>query len=138
MKVRLKRLNDAVRFEGVNDAGNSVIIEGGPDAGGEGKGVRPTEALLMSLAACSSVDVVMILKKMRQDLQDIQVDIEGERAMDQVPAVFTKIHLTFYLTGQIKPAKAEQALKLSVEKYCTVVKMLEGSVGITYSYELKS
>ena len=136
MKVQLKRVNNSVRFEAKNVAGNSVLIEGGPDIGGEGKGVRPTEALLMSLAACSSIDVVLILKKMRQQLDDIQVEVDGERALDEVPAVFKKIHLIFHLTGQIKPEKAAQAIQLSVEKYCTVAMMLDKSVVITHSFTI--
>ncbi len=136
MKLTLKRLNDAVLFEGENAGGNSIIIDGSPDIGGVRKGVRPTEALLFSLASCSSIDVVLILKKMRQRLDDIQVEIDAQRAEDRVPKVFTKIHLTFHLKGEMKLDKVEQALQMSVEKYCTVAKMIDKVAEITYSYTI--
>jgi len=138
MSLVLKRLNDAVLFEGYGANGNSIVIDGGPDAGGVGKGVRPTEALLFGLASCSSIDVVLILKKMRQQLDDIQVEIDSERAEDQVPKIFTKIHLTFHLKGKLRPEKVEQALKMSVEKYCTVAKMIDQVAEITHSFTINA
>ena len=136
MKVTLKRLNKAVLFEGTNAEGNTITLDGSPDIGGEGKGMRPTEALLVSLAACSSIDVVVILEKMRQQLDDINVEITGERAEDQVPKIFTKIHLHFILTGNIKPEKAAQAVQMSGEKYCTVSKMVDKVAEVTFDFEI--
>ena len=77
MKITLKRLNDAVHFEGSNEDGNTVHIDGSPAIGGEGKGLRPMQLLLVSLGPCSSMDVVCILKKMRQRREDIQVEVKG-------------------------------------------------------------
>ncbi len=136
MKLTLKRLNDAVLFEGQNADGNTIVMDGSPDVGGVGKGVRPTEALLFGLASCSSIDVVLILKKMRQRLDDIQVEIDAQRAEDQVPKVFTKIHLTFHLKGELKPEKVEQALQMSIEKYCTVAKMIDKVAEISYGFTI--
>lgn len=137
MKITLKRINQNVRFEGVNTAGIKVVTEGSPDIGGEGKGIRPMELLLMSLASCSSMDAVTILKKMRQPLDDMQVEVEGNRDTEQVPAVFKKIHLHFHLSGQLKPEKVEQALRLAVEKYCSVGRMLEKTATITWDFTIK-
>lgn len=134
MKVTLKRLNKEVLFEGANAEGNTIHLDGSPDIGGEGKGMRPTEALLVSIAACSSIDVVILLKKMRQQLDDINVEITGERAEDQVPKIFTKIHLHFILTGNIKEEKAAQAIQLSADKYCTVAKMVDSVAEITHDF----
>ena len=136
MEITLQRINQAVRFEGIDSTGNSVILEGSPEIGGEGRGVRPMELLLMSLASCSSMDVVTILKKMRQPIDDLRVVVRGERAMDEVPAVFKKIHLTFYFSGKIRPEKAAEALKLSIEKYCSVARMLEKTAEITHDFEI--
>ena len=136
MKVTVQRLNDAVLFEGKNTDGNTIILDGSTNIGGEGKGMRPTEALLVSLASCSSIDVVLILKKMRQQLDDIKVEVDAEQAIDQVPKVFTKIHMTFHLKGEIKPIKAEQAIQKSLEKYCTVAKMIEGKAEITSEFTI--
>ena len=137
MKITLQRVNQAVRFEGVNSAGNTVIVEGSPEIGGEGQGMRPMELLLVSLASCSSMDVVSILKKMRQPLEELRVEVEGQRATDQVPAVFTKIHLRFVLKGDLRADRVEEAIRLSVDKYCSVGRMLDKTAEITYDWKME-
>ena len=115
-----------------------VHIDGSPDIGGLGLGVRPMEMVLMALASCSSLDLVSILKKQKQDLKDLSVSVEGERR-EQIPTIFTKIHLAFSMTGDIDPAKAERAAELAVKKYCSVHDMLvAGGVKITYSLLINS
>lgn len=138
MEVTLARINDAVNFRAINEDQLEVRIDGGPDDGGVGGGVRPMQMVLMALGGCSSIDVVLILKKMRQDLKDMRVLVTGTRAEDQVPRVFTDIHLTFFLTGTIEQAKAEKAISLSINKYCSVAQMLVPKVNITYDLELES
>lgn len=137
MKVELKRVNNAVHFEGSAPSSTVKIqIDGSPDIGGEGLGVRPMEMVLMALASCSSLDLVSILKKQKQDLQDFSVSVEGERR-EQIPTVFTKIHMTFTLKGTIDQDKANRAAELAVKKYCSVHDMLEaGGVEITYSLSI--
>ena len=137
MHIILQRLNDAVHFEAKNDDGNTVSIDGSPDVGGEGKGVRPMQLLLMSLAGCSSIDVVSLLKKMRQPLEDIRVEVNGERDTSEVPAVFKKIHLTFFLKGKLDEGKVAKAIGMSVEKYCSVARMLEKTAEITWGMEIE-
>ena len=136
MHITLQRLNDAVHFEAKNDDGNTISIDGSPDIGGEGKGVRPMQALLMSLAGCSSIDVVSLLKKMRQPLEDMRVEVQGHR-VDAVPAVFDKIHMQFILKGEIEEEKARKAIGMSVEKYCSVAKMLDKAAEITWELEIE-
>ncbi len=136
MHITLQRLNDAVHFEGKNDDGNTIQIDGSPDVGGEGKGVRPMQLLLMSLAGCSSIDVVTLLKKMRQPLEDIRVEVNGVRDMNEVPAVFKKIHLQFFLKGNLDEAKVRKAIGMSVEKYCSVGRMLDKTAEITWGVEI--
>ena len=133
MKVELKRLNDAVHFEASGMTDVKVNIDGSPEIGGEGLGARPMELVLMALGSCSSLDLLQILKKQRQDVQDVKVSLNGERA-DKIPAVFTKIHMNFDLVGNIDTAKAEKAAELAVKKYCSVHDMLAaGGVDISYS-----
>ena len=133
MKVELKRLNDAVHFEASGMTDVKVNIDGSPEIGGEGLGARPMELVLMALGSCSSLDLLQILKKQRQDVQDVKVSLNGERA-DKIPAVFTKIHMNFDLVGNIDTAKAEKAAELAVKKYCTVHDMIAaGGVDISYS-----
>lgn len=113
-----------------------VHIDGSPDIGGQGLGVRPMEMVLMALASCSSLDLVSILKKQKQDLQDFSVSVEGERR-EQIPTIFTKIHMTFNLKGTVDQDKANRAAELAVKKYCSVHDMLEaGGVEITYSINI--
>ncbi len=137
MKITLQRINQSVRFEGSNAAGNTVLVEGSPEIGGEGQGMRPMEMLLVSLASCSSMDVVSILKKMRQPLEDLRVEVNGDRATDQVPAVFTKIHLHFILKGDLRADRVEEAIRLSVDKYCSVGRMLDKTAEITYDWKME-
>ena len=136
MKIELTRADDAYNFISTSEEGHTVVSDGSVGIGGANKGMRPMEMVLSALASCSSIDVVMILKKQRQQLDDIKVTITGNRATDQVPAVFTDIHIHFRLTGNIKPKKAEQAVTGSMEKYCSVSKMLESTVKITHSHEI--
>ncbi len=136
MKIELRRLNKAVHFECINEEGLTVQTDGSPEVGGEGKGVRPMQMLLMSLAACSSIDVVHLLTKMRQAPDDIRVEVEGERREGEIPGVFRKIHLQYFLTGHLQQENAEKAIRLSVEKYCSVAVMLSTMAEITWSLQM--
>ena len=139
MKVELKRVNDAVHFEAAGSGNVKVHVDGSPEIGGQGLGVRPMELVLMALGSCSSFDLLSILKKQRQEVSDVSVTVEGERKDGAVPAVFAKIHMTFDIVGQADPVKAEKAAELAVKKYCSVHDMLAaGGVEITYSLNLKA
>lgn len=137
MNISLKRTNDAVHFEGSSQTTDvKVHIDGSPEIGGEGLGVRPMELVLMALGSCSALDLVIILKKQRQQIDDLQIEVSGKRR-DEVPNIFTHIHITFRLSGQIDLAKAEKAGELAVKKYCSVHDMLAaGGVEITYAIEI--
>ncbi len=136
MKIHLKRSNDAVLFEASNERGHTVMIEGGHSVGGLDTAPYPTEVFMMSQAACTAVDVIELLKKMRQPLKHMEIELDGQRAQDQVPKLFTHIHLHYKLYGDIKPSKAEKAISLSITKYCTVTKMIDHLAKITYSFEI--
>ncbi|MBV1786985.1 OsmC family protein [Marinobacterium sp. D7] len=120
------------RFKAVTDSGFEVMIDRDLK-----QGPRPMELLLAGLGGCTSVDVMMILRKARQDVTDCVAQIEAERA-DAVPSVFTKIHVKFVVTGRnLKPAAVERAVKLSAEQYCSASLMLEkGGVEISHSFEI--
>ena len=116
----------------INEQGNSVETDAAPAIGGGGKGMRPMEMLLSSLGACSSIDVIDILRKMRQPLNDIKVTLNGEREKDKTPSLFTDIHVTFNLYGDLDVDKAKRAVDMSMEKYCSVAKILEKTAKITW------
>jgi len=123
-------------FAAIADSGHKVLMDASPAAGGENKGSRPMELLLMGLGGCSSIDVMLMLQKSRQDVTDCKAVIEAERA-DAVPAVFTHIHVHFKVTGRGLSAKhVERAVKLSAEKYCSASIMLAKAVEITHDYEI--
>lgn len=138
MKVQLQRMNKAVHFEASTEQSTvKVNIDGPESIGGEGKGVRPMELVLMALGSCASFDLAMILKKQRQEPEDIQVEVVGERR-EEIPTIFTKIHITFTFTGTIDEEKAQKAAELAVKKYCSVHDMLvAGGVQIDYSLKFK-
>ncbi|MCC5922070.1 MAG: OsmC family protein [Cyclobacteriaceae bacterium] len=136
MQVELKRMNQAVHFEAIGSGDVKVSIDGSESIGGENKGVRPMELILMGLAGCTAMDLVSILKKQKQSIEDINISVSGERAEGQVKP-FTKIHLHYTFIGDADPKKIEKALNLSVEKYCSVQAMLV-NVAITYDFELKT
>src|SRR5690606_22360579 len=108
MKISLNRVNDAVHFEGSSGTTDvKVHIDGSPEIGGQSLGNRPMELVLMALGSCSALDLVNILKKQRQEIEDIKIDVEGKRR-EAIPTVFTDIHISFLLKGKIEQAKAEK------------------------------
>ena len=135
-KIKLERLNDAVHFKATNKDGLSILMDGSEELGGESLGVRPMQTLLMGLAGCSAIDIVFILNKMRQELKDIKIEITGHTKKLDDHSIYKDIHMEFFVWGDIKEAKLEKAVSLSVEKYCSVAKILERSANITFSYSL--
>lgn len=137
MKARIKWVEN-VCFMGESETGHAVVLDGAPEAGGRNLGMRPMEMLLIGMGACTSFDVVTILKKSRQNVVDCVAEMEAERA-DEIPKVFTKIHVHFVVTGKdLNPAQVERAVKLSAEKYCSASIMLGKSVAITHDFEIRA
>ena len=135
MKVKLKQISGLAMATSGN-TGHWVVTDGPEKFGGFSAGSRPMELLLMSLATCTSMDVVSILRKKRVKLTDFSMDVEAEQAPEH-PKVFTNIKLHYVFTGSaIRPVDVEQAIELSQSKYCSVTAMLEKSVVITHDYEI--
>lgn len=102
---------------------------------GNGKAMSPMKALLASLGGCTGIDVLMILKKMREDVKEVNVYIDYERAKEY-PKIYTKINLKYVVIGKVKKESVERAIKLSEEKYCSVSAMLSKTTEINRSYEI--
>ena len=133
MKARVK-LIEGVSFVGQSESGHSVVMDGAPESGGKNLGVRPMEMLLMGLGGCSAFDVVLILRKGRQQVTDCVADLSATRA-DSDPKVFTQIHVHFTVTGKgLDTKRVEQAVKLSAEKYCSASIMLGKTAEITHDF----
>jgi len=135
MKARVKWV-EQVSFLGESGSGHAVLMDGAPASGGRNLGPRPMEMLLLGTGACTSFDVVSILKKSRQAITDCYVELEAERA-ETDPKVFTKIHMHFVVTGKdIKHAVVEKAIKLTAEKYCSASIMLGATAAMTHDFEV--
>jgi len=118
MKARVKWL-DGMAFVGESGSGHAVVMDGAPEAGGRNLGIRPMEMLLIGLGGCTAFDVVQILKRGREPIEDCIVEVTAERAATD-PKVFTAIHLDYTLVGgDLSPAKVERAINLSKDKYCS-------------------
>lgn len=137
MKVRIKWIED-VAFMGESETGHAVVLDGAPENGGRNIGMRPMEMLLIGMGGCTSFDVITILKKSRQPVVDCVADITAERT-DEIPKVFTKIHVHFVITGNdLNEKQVARAVELSAEKYCSASIMLSKSVAITHDFEIKA
>lgn len=135
MRVVVRRRNDAVHFVAETGSGGHVPIDGAPAVGGEGLGARPMELLLSALGGCAAIDVVGILVKQRQTVDDLSVTVEGERSEGE-PALFTRIHVHFEVSGPAHERAVARAVELSMDKYCSVARTLEHTAEIDYSYAL--
>jgi len=136
MRAKIQWLEN-VHFEAVADSGHTVALDGPPASGGENRGCRPMELVLMGLGGCASFDVINILAKSRQPVVDCVTELTAERT-DTVPQVFKSIHLHFKVTGSgLDERKVARAIELSAEKYCSASIMLErGGVAISHDYEI--
>lgn len=135
MKAEVKWLGGRA-FEGTPDSGHSVIMDSSPAFGGEDRGVRPMELLLLGMGGCTSIDVMNILEKARQDVSGCVAEISAERA-DEDPKVFVRIHVHFKVTGRnVEAKRVERAIELSAEKYCSASIMLGKTAEITHDFEI--
>ncbi len=136
IKIELNRLDNDLLMEAVNDMGNKVQMDGSPSDGGHDKAFRPMQMLLAAMGGCSTVDVVTILRKQREELKDIKITVTAEREKGAIPSLYTEVHAHFKLYGDIDEDKAQKAVALSVGKYCSVAKTLEKTAKVTFSVEV--
>lgn len=131
MRIKLESTHGERNYKGTNERGQSIQFSGNKEA------VSPMEAVLMAAAACSSIDVDLILKKMRQDFTSLEVLADAERAENETPSVFKKINLHYIVKGKnLKEDKVKKAIEMSIETYCSVSKMLEKTAEISHSFEI--
>ena len=128
-------------FEGMSfiaetGSGHLVAMDGAPEAGGRNLAPRPMEIVLAGTGGCTSFDVVMILKRARQDVTGCEAKLTAARA-ESDPKVFTKIHMHFIVTGKnLKVDAVERAIRLSAEKYCSASIMLGKTAAMTHDFEI--
>ena len=136
MRATVKWLDD-VAFVGESGSGHGIVIDGAVEYGGRNLGIRPMEAVLIGVGACSAFDVVTILAKSREQVTDCRVELDAGRS-EEVPKVFTRIDMRFIVTGRgLKEAKVRRAVDLSAEKYCSASAMMRAAgVEMTHSFEI--
>jgi len=135
-KVTLQRLDDKFHFLATNSDGNTLHLDTSPEEGGSGQGVGPMQAVAMALGGCSGIDIVIVLKKQRQDLQKFDTVITYDRNEQETPALFTNLHVHYEFEGQLDPDKVRRAVDLSINKYCSVAKILKKTALIIVSWSI--
>ena len=138
MEVVLNRLDQDFHFEAKGSSPIPVHIDAAEGIGGHNAGARPMELLLMGLGGCTAIDVILILKKQRQVVEDFQIRVSGDRekieGTEKTP--FRQINIQFELKGLIDWAKALKAIQMSMDKYCSATAQLEPSSTITHTLVL--
>jgi len=135
VKARVKWVEERT-FVGESGSGHKVVLgtAHGPD--GKTPGPSPMELVLIGTGGCSAYDVVHILEKGREAVEDCVVELDADRAETE-PRVFTRIHMHFVATGRaLDPKKVERATVLSVDKYCSAIQMLNKTATVSYDFEI--
>lgn len=135
MKASIKWTGN-VSFTGTADSGHTIIMDGAPESGGQNKGARPMELVLIGMGGCTSFDVVYILRKSRQEISGCVAEVDAQRA-ETDPKVFTHIHIHFVVSGKnLDSKKVQHAIELSATKYCSASIMLGKTAKITHDFEI--
>lgn len=136
MTIDLSLLDDGFHMEAENATGQTVTIDNSPEEERSDQGMSPMQLTATSLAGCSSIDVLTILRKGRHEVKTYRVRVDAERRSEPLPRVFEDIHLHFEVEGDIPPKALRRAIDLSLGTYCSVSKMLEKTATITYTFTL--
>lgn len=137
MEINLSRKSGKFNFEAVNESGFTVQLDAKPAIGGECKGFRPMETLLVGLGGCSGIDIVNVLTKQKEPLNDIKINIKATRKDEEMPPIFDVINIHFDLYGDLSVAKVERAIQMTFDKYCSVSNILGRSATINFTYAIK-
>ncbi|MFV0531106.1 MAG: OsmC family protein [Flavobacteriales bacterium] len=133
MSVEIVLKNEAFHFEGHGENGALINIDGSKKIGGQDKGPTPMELLLLGAAGCSSIDVLSMLRKQRQNIENFKVTVDYKRIPNGEASQFKTITLNFHIQGDVDPKKAKRAINLSFEKYCSVSIILSHTATIDYT-----
>tara|TARA_Y100000385_G_C13074332_1_gene630667 strand:- start:1351 stop:1761 length:411 start_codon:yes stop_codon:yes gene_type:complete len=134
--IKIKRIDDAFKLEATNERGNIIHTDGGPAIGGSNSAYRPMEVLLVSVAGCSAIDVINIMNKQRQTIDDFQMEISGEKFEGGTSSPYKYIDVHFILKGDIKEKKLEKAMELTRDKYCSVLHTLRKDLEVNFHFTL--
>jgi putative redox protein len=136
VKARVTWAGD-MTFVAESGSGHALVLDASPDVDGRDLGFRPMEMLLAGTGGCTAIDVMLILRKMRQEVTDCVVELEADRA-ETDPKVFTAIRMRYVVTGRgLDPAKVERAVRLSAETYCSATAMMAKTAAVTHEVEIR-
>ncbi|KQS37094.1 OsmC family protein [Pedobacter sp. Leaf194] len=138
MNINLIRKSGKFNFEAENENGFTVELDAKAAIGGDGKGFRPMEMLLIGLGGCSGIDMVNVLTKQKEPLADIKIAINASRKDEEMPPIFDVIDIHFNLFGDLNASKVERALEMTFNKYCSVSNILGRSAKINFTYEINN
>jgi putative redox protein len=125
-----------VRFEARAESGHTVVIDGPPEAGGENAGFRPMELMLLGMGGCMALDVVLILRRMRQEVRAYRLNIQAERAEDP-PRVYTEVKLEHLLQGEgLEASAVQRAIELAETTYCSGSAMFAKTAKISNTFRV--
>lgn len=137
MKITIEQLENT-HMEAANEEGGLIRMNGTTSIGGLEGGFSPMQLLLAGVGGCSAIDIIGILNKQRQDLKNLTVEVEGDRQSKDEYSEFKSVHIKYIFEGDLDESKVERAINLSLDKYCSVSKMMEQATEITHSYEIKN
>ncbi len=137
MKIIVQKLEKEHHFEAENEEGGKIRMDGNAAIGDLEGGLSPMQLLLAGIGGCSAVDVLNILEKQRQHVEDLKIEVNGDKQKAGTYSEYKTIDLTFILKGDLDEKKVERAVDLSINKYCSVSKALEKGSEISYSYEIR-
>lgn len=137
MRISIQQLDAEDHYEARNESGGKIRLDGSGSIGGLEGGLSPLQLLLAGVGACSAIDIAGILKKQRQDLRDFSIEVTADKRKKETWSEFESINVKYIFTGDVDPGKAERAIDLSLNKYCSVSKALEKATSINSSYEIR-
>lgn len=139
MKIVVQRTPDGGHAIAQDEAGNAVAMYLPDVAGGAGTGIRPMQMLVMGVGGCTAVDVLMILRKQRQEVTDFRIEIDAQREPDKEPSLWQTVHLVYYFKGNVTLEKAQKAIDMSIQKYCSASETLRiAGANITWEAIIES
>jgi putative redox protein len=129
-------LQNDMQFTGTASSGHTLIMDAEDESGGHNAGFRPMELLLVGFGGCTGMDVLSILRKKRQQVSGLEINIKGEKS-DTAPKIYKEVHVEYVVKGRgVERGAVERAICLSLEKYCSVGATLAKAGTITHSYRI--
>ena len=136
MKKAILQWKGKMQFSATTGSGHQVTLDAREEVGGENRGPRPTELVLVALGGCTSMDIVSILRKMRVDFNRVDVQVTGEEATEH-PKSYTSVNVLYQVDGEgVSPEKLERAIVLSRDRYCVVANLINARAVISYAYQI--